>query len=108
VALIHAGRLAAIGTTTEVKGIFAGQLIIEIHVDRAVEAMRALDDMPEVEKTSLFGTAVHAVLRSTQVRTEQVTSYLRQHGLIVHDVEEVIPSLEDVFLDVVEKAGAAV
>ena len=33
------------------------------HTD-AVGAMRALDAMPEVEKTSIFGTAVHAVLAS--------------------------------------------
>ena len=26
--------------------------------------MKTLDEMPEVEKTSLFGTAVHAVFRN--------------------------------------------
>ena len=28
------------------------------------QAMAALDAMPEIEKTSIFGTAVHAVLRA--------------------------------------------
>ena len=69
VALIHAGRLAAIGTTTEVKRIFAGRPIVEVRCSRPVDAMRALDDMPDVEKTSLFGTAVHAVLRQAGVDT---------------------------------------
>ena len=64
VALIHAGRLAALGTTTEVKQIFTGRPIVEVRTPQAVAVMRALDDMPEVEKTSLFGTAVHAVLQS--------------------------------------------
>src|SRR6188472_1880025 len=35
VALIHAGKLAAIGTTTEVKQIFAGRPILEIRADRS-------------------------------------------------------------------------
>jgi hypothetical protein len=67
-------------------------------------AMRALDAMPEVEKTSLFGTAVHAVFR-TPVDLGRVGERLRAGGLAVGGVADVPPSLEDVFLDVVEKAG---
>ena len=40
--------LAAIGTTREVKRIFAGRPIIELRGDRPVELMRMLDEMPEV------------------------------------------------------------
>jgi len=106
VALIHAGRLATIGTVTEVKRIFADRAIVELRVDRPVEAMRALDAMADVEKTSLFGTAVHAVLRA-QAGDVDLATRLQAAGFTVHDVTPVEPSLEDVFLDVVEKAGAA-
>ena len=109
VALIHAGRLAALGTTTEVKGIFEGRPIIELRGDRPVELMRALDAMPEVEKTSLFGTAVHAVLRDASVGPEEIAARVRTLGLDVQSVDTVVPSLEDVFLDVVDNAtGQAV
>src|SRR6476659_3089287 len=60
VALIHAGALAAIGTTAEVKQTFAGRSIAEVRTADPVHAMKALEEMPDVEKTSLFGTAVHA------------------------------------------------
>lgn len=106
VALIHAGRLATIGTVQEVKGIFAERPIVEIRTDRPVDAMNALDAMPEVEKTSLFGTAVHAVLRSTAVEAGEIGRRLSGAGLPVTAVARVEPSLEDVFLDVVDKAGA--
>ncbi len=105
VALIHAGKLAAIGTTSEVKKVFRGRPIIELRVDRPVDAMRTLDAMDEVEKTSLFGTAVHAVLRGPAASADAVVSRLRAQGLTVVSVDEVPPSLEDVFLDVVDKAG---
>jgi ABC-2 type transport system ATP-binding protein len=105
VALIHAGRLAAIGTTAEVKQVFAGRPIVEVRSRRPVEAMRALDAMPEVEKTSLFGTAVHAVLRPSALSPSQLALRLRAAGLDVDAVDPVPPSLEDVFLEVVEKAG---
>ena len=105
VALIHAGRLAVIGTVAEVKGIFATRPIVEIRTDRPVHAMETLDTISSVEKTSLFGTAVHAVLRSDSTPIEEIAAGLRDRGLRVDSIERVQPSLEDVFLDVVDKAG---
>jgi ABC-2 type transport system ATP-binding protein len=104
VALIHAGRLAAIGTTREVKQIFSGRPILEVRADRPVEAMRLLDAMPDVEKTSLFGTAVHAVLRNASIQPATIAERLRAAGIAVESVEPVAPSLEDVFLDVIDRA----
>ncbi len=103
VALIHAGALAVIGSPREVKGGFAGRPIVEIRGADPVALMRALDTMPEVEKTSVFGTAVHAVLRNAQTSTDRLASRLRGAGLVVHTIVDVPPSLEDVFLDVVGK-----
>jgi ABC-2 type transport system ATP-binding protein len=99
IAIIHAGRLAALGTTGELKRTFAGRPILEIRAERPVEAMRLLDQMAEVEKTSIFGTAVHAVLRRPgQATAEVLRGRLAAAG--VFDVALVQPSLEDVFLDV--------
>jgi hypothetical protein len=103
--LIHAGALAAIGSPREVKQTFANRRIVEARGPDPVALMRALDAMPEVEKTSLFGTSVHAVLRDTRTDPEARGGRLRQSGLDAASVVEVPPSLEDVFLDVVEKAS---
>jgi len=105
-AIIHAGRLAALGTTDELKEVFAGRAIIEVQAANPVEAMRLLDGMPEVEKTSVFGTAVHAVLKANQVdATPTLKGRLESAGLPVIAMAPVRPSLEDVFLEVVEQAG---
>jgi len=106
VAIIHAGRLVAIGAIPEVKRVFADRPIVEIRVDRPIDAMRALDAMPEVEKTSLFGTTVHAVLNVEVAGAALIARRLGAAGLAVTGFEAVEPSLEDVFLDVVEKASA--
>ena len=104
VALIHAGRLAAIGTPGEVKQIFAGRPILEVRSPRSVDAMRLLDDYPEIEKTSLFGTAVHAVLRDEGVAPDVIAQRLRAAGVEVESLTPVVPSLEDVVLDVIDRA----
>jgi ABC-2 type transport system ATP-binding protein len=103
---MHAGRLALVGTTSEVKRVFANRPIVEVRTDRPVDLLRVLDGMPEVEKTSLFGTAVHAVLRDPSTRPAAIADRLRANGLAVLSIDQVPPSLEDVFLDVVEKAAA--
>ena len=106
VTLIHAGRLAAIGTISEVKRVFAGRPIVEVRTAHAIETMQALDAMPGVEKTSLFGTAVHAVLTNSGVQAASIADQLQARGIAVDSIERVEPSLEDVFLDVVERAEA--
>src|SRR5687767_12121731 len=106
VAIIEAGRLAAFGTVPELKAVFRDRPIFEIRAGRPVDAMRTLDEMPEVEKTSIFGTSVHAVLRNTSLGPEDVASRLRAAGHEVHECSPVEPSLEDVFLDLAERRVA--
>ena len=104
VAIIHAGRLAALGTTDELKQIFASRSILEIRSDTPVEAMRLLDRMQEVQKTSMFGTAVHAVLATADDRVpSELQRRLDQAGVGGVSIDLVQPSLEDVFLDVVSE-----
>jgi len=104
IAIINAGRLATIGTSRELKQIFTSRPIIEIHSPRPVDVMRALEDMAEVEKTTIFGTAVHAVLRTPDVNLDTLAARLHGSGLVIDGVDRIMPSLEDVFLDVVEHA----
>jgi drug efflux transport system ATP-binding protein len=103
VAIINAGRLAALGSTDELKQIFKDRPIVEVHAASPVEVMRLLDGMPAVEKTSVFGTAVHAVLRPGHGSSALQTSLA--HAGVDASVTLVEPSLEDVFLEVAERAG---
>jgi ABC-2 type transport system ATP-binding protein len=103
VAIVHAGRLAALGTTSALKTTFHDRPIVEVRSDEPVRAMTVLDGLPMVEKTSLFGTAVHAVLRSASTSVDAVRSALGTAGVAVTSIGPVVPSLEDVFLDVVDR-----
>ena len=104
IAIVNAGRLAAMGTSNELKAIFEKRPILEIHSSRPVDVMRALEDHESVEKTSVFGTAVHAVLKTPGVDLDALKQTLSARGLDIGGIDRVMPSLEDVFLDVVEHA----
>jgi ABC-2 type transport system ATP-binding protein len=109
-AIINAGRLAALGSTRDLKRIFDGRAIVELRGAHPVEAMRLLDAMPEVEKTSVFGTAVHAVVRrgaggggDIGSIVETLSQRLSAAGVPVLSASSVQPSLEDVFLEVASR-----
>jgi ABC-2 type transport system ATP-binding protein len=106
IAIIQAGRLAALGSTDELKSVFRDRQIVEVHAANPVEVMRQLDGMAEVEKTSVFGTAVHAVLKQgPQLSLPTLEARLRGAGVPVAAVAPVEPSLEDVFLEVAARSA---
>ena len=106
-AIIHRGQMVALGSAHELKRAFADRPILEVQSPRPVDLMAALERLPEVEKTSIFGTSVHAVLRHAGVTSDDVRAALERQGLPVQALSFVTPSLEDVFLDVVERAERA-
>jgi ABC-2 type transport system ATP-binding protein len=105
IAIMNGGVIAAIGSTVELKRRFDDRAILEVLAERPVEAMRLLDAMPDIDKTSIFGTAVHAVVgKGLADVTEIVRERLSSAGVPVTSIQTVRPSLEDVFLDVAEAA----
>ena len=106
-AIIHRGQMVALGSAHELKRAFEDRPILDVQSPRPVELMAALERLPEVEKTSIFGTSVHAVLRHAGVTPDAVRASLEREGLQVESLTFVTPSLEDVFLDVVERTERA-
>jgi ABC-2 type transport system ATP-binding protein len=105
IAIINAGKLAALGTSHELKRVFADRPIVEIHSNRPVDVMKVLDGMDEVQKATIFGTTVHAVLKPGRIDVATLDDRLQSQGFEIKAIDRVMASLEDVFLDVVERAS---
>jgi ABC-2 type transport system ATP-binding protein len=106
IAIIHAGRVAALGSAAALKSVFDNRTILEVRAADPMAALRALDGMPGVQKTSVFGTAVHAVVADRSAdAAARLQGQLESRGIRVAGVAPVPPSLEDVFLDVVSEAA---
>jgi len=106
-ALMHAGRIAAMGSVAKLKQVFQERAVVEVRTGSPMAALRALDDLPSVEKTSPFGTALHVWLKPGIRDTEPLRRRLDDLGLAAESFEFVQPSLEDVFMDVVAREEAA-
>ena len=106
-ALIHAGRLVALGTVSELKRVFAGNAVLEVTAPRVGEALEAIGGQPWAIETSVFGTRIHVVVHDAGEGRREVERLLAGAGNPAASIERILPSLEDVFIHHVEAAEAA-
>ncbi len=105
-AFIYGGRIIARGTPEEIKQEQMPGGVLEIRTDRPIDALGVVEAHPAVREAALYGAAVHAVVGDAQVARELARD-LEAHGVAVHAVEPILPSLEDVFVAAVEAAETA-
>jgi len=106
-ALIHAGRLTALGTVDELKGVFARKAVLEVTAPRVAEALDLLAAEPFVREISAFGTRLHVVVDDADEGRRRILERLQASDPGPVTVERIAPSLEDVFIHHVESASAA-
>ncbi|MCS7251974.1 MAG: hypothetical protein NZ572_06045, partial [Thermoflexus sp.] len=102
-ALIHNGRLILQGAPTELKAMADMGRVLEIAatpLDRALALLRGWSIFPYV---TLHGARIHVYLRAPEVSLEEIRRRLETAGLESISVEPVAPSLEDIFLWVIER-----
>jgi ABC-2 type transport system ATP-binding protein len=106
-ALIHAGRLVALGSVSELKGVFGGDTVLEVVAPRVGDALEAISAAPWALETSVFGTRIHVVVRDADEGRGEITRLLAGSANPASSIERILPSLEDVFIHHVEQAEAA-
>src|SRR5512136_463329 len=75
-ALIHAGRLVALGTVSELKRVFGGAAVLEVTAPRPAEALESIGARPWAIETSLFGTRVHVVVHDPEEGRREIERLL--------------------------------
>jgi ABC-2 type transport system ATP-binding protein len=106
--LIHAGKLIAGGTPEELKRKYLTNPVFEVEVDRVIEAMSALDKTSGVEETSVFGTLLHVTVATGVDAKEMISNTLAKNNLKATRIEPIVPSLEDVFIHLIDKQSEQV
>ena len=102
VALMHKGRLIAVGTPEEVKRLMQGSLI-EVRAAEPRRSAALLREQLEAESVGLFGDRVHIVAQHPDAAMAKAEEVLRHAGLAVESIRTIEPSLEDVFVSVLSR-----
>jgi ABC-2 type transport system ATP-binding protein len=105
-ALIHAGKLAALGGVAALKEVFAGHAVLEVVCPRPADALDVLSDAPWAREVAIFGTRLHVVVEDAVAGKRRIEEALAASGNLPAEIERILPSLEDVFIHHVEEAEA--
>jgi ABC-2 type transport system ATP-binding protein len=106
IAFMHAGRLVALGSVSELKRVFAGRVFVEVRCARPLEALDLLLREPYVLEAAVFGTRLHLVAAG-QADIARVVSLLDGSGHGPASAEPAVPSLEDCFIHAIREAEEA-
>jgi ABC-2 type transport system ATP-binding protein len=101
IALIDRGRLIAMGTPSELRGHHLGGDLFEIRCTPLGGALQILRDAPGVLEAAIFGDRLHVVLGPGGLDGATLPAFLREHGIEAQTARPVVPSLEDVFVQLV-------
>ena len=101
IGLMHNGRILVEDEPKSVRSSL-NLPMLEVWSDSARLAMEPVSRMGGVHSVRLYGDRLHIALEKTTVPAELVAR-LKREGVDVRDYREILPSLEDVFISMVEK-----
>jgi ABC-2 type transport system ATP-binding protein len=103
IALMHDGRVVALGTVAELKEVFAGRALLEVTCPRFLDALRLLEAAGWVLEATVFGTRLHVVVADAEEGQRRIAEALTRDGNAPFGIERIVPSLEDVFIHLIER-----
>jgi ABC-2 type transport system ATP-binding protein len=107
--VIYRGELIALGTPRELKTKHMPEAVLDIDCPRPNDAMSIVEQIAGVKEVALFGKGLHAVTADPSATQPLIGATLEQHGFRPVRVERITPTLEDVFVSLIEsrdRAGA--
>jgi ABC-2 type transport system ATP-binding protein len=99
-ALIYRGKIIAEGAPRDLRKVYMTRDVLEVEVDRIVEAMDVLAD--EKIEAAIFGSKLHIIAQDAEKTALHIKEILERAGISVKKTEHIPPSLEDVFVTLIE------
>lgn len=104
---INAGKLIAQGNAKQLKTNYIKNTILEIESDRVVDSMEILEKEEWVGEISIFGNYIHIILNDSSKGEADIREILtNRNSIVVHRIDKIVPTLEDVFIHLLERDNA--
>lgn len=103
--LIDAGKLIAEGNPKQLKTKYITDPIFEISCTNPIESMDLLSKNKNVLEVSLFGNSLHVLVKDSSDIKENLIEYIKPVSEI-KSIDKIVPTLEDVFIHLVDKREA--
>jgi len=101
--LLNAGKIIAEGNSKELKSNYIKGNIFEVECSKPIAAMELLESETFIDETSIFGNNIHILVNEKFNNDTQIKTLLGSNGIEVKRINKIIPTLEDVFIHLLEK-----
>lgn len=105
--LIYRGELIATGTPGALKTQLMREEVLDVLCERPQDALGEIEGLAGVKEASLFGRGLHVMTEDGGATASAVRGLLHTRGYRVERVEQIVPSLEDVFVSLIEARDRA-
>ncbi|MBK8003314.1 MAG: ABC transporter ATP-binding protein [Gemmatimonadetes bacterium] len=106
-AFMNRGRMVSCGTPSGLRGTMQ-EPILRVDTDDAPRAVPLVAASSEVIDASLFGRGLRVVVKEAERGIQELEALFGANQLSLKGIERIAPSLEDVFVAAVNRAGGAV
>ena len=104
-ALIYQGRIIALGTPSGLKAEGLSRGVLEVECDPLIPALDLLKKESWVSESAVFGDALHVIGKENVDLERKVNTLFQKHGILLKRMETIRPSLEDVFVSLIDREG---
>ncbi len=107
--VVYRGELIALGTPRDLKTLHMQEAVLDLECDRPGDARELIERLPEIREAALFGRGVHAVARAADPAPAlaAIRAGLAAAGFKLVRLERITPTLEDVFVSLIESRDRA-
>ena len=107
VALMYSGRVIALGSPDELKTSMGVGHLLNLETSDLLGSMAALQGRPGILDIAVFGGGLHIKVEDPAQAISEIWSTLKAAGIRVIALDSITPSMEDVFVSLIEKEEKA-
>jgi ABC-2 type transport system ATP-binding protein len=103
IALMYRGKIVALGTPQHLKQSLESRHILYVETSDILDSMKAIEKLPGVNDVAVFGGGLHVTVDDFDTASPAIRSALSTAGVSVLQMERIRPSMEDVFVAMIEE-----
>jgi ABC-2 type transport system ATP-binding protein len=101
-ALMYAGKVIALGPPGELKRTLRSHKLLHLESSDLLESMRAIEHEPGILDVAVFGAGLHVAVDDVDAASSRINQALAARHIAVRKLEPIQPSMEDVFVAMIE------
>jgi ABC-2 type transport system ATP-binding protein len=102
-ALMYRGKVIALGTPAELKAGLTEHSLLNLEASDPLDTMRAIEGLSGVYDVAVFGGGLHVTVDDADATSARVRERLAAQGIEVRKLARIEPSMEDVFVALIER-----